>query len=436
MVKCIYIDKFRDNNGNIEGYKLQDENGRQIDIESKQLKQLIFTNQIAVENLQLTADGRLIDTRDKNKEIKIKCHTVNKDRCNLVLKQDKKSYLLKSYDTLSNRVELTKNPAEAMLKTKEEFESILKKSMNNCILIQYTGYEIKLCDRAIQVIKKISAKLNIDIDYCIPEIVQNEDKRVVSTSFNIKTDNSDFRLDLYITNNNAEFQIIINSELDGLKALSDKYYKLDENGVRQLLFDIEIINQTSNKNITKKSCNKEQFNEEPCNKTIYYTLSYESESNPKKCGFFTAESLTQRDKSVGLSLNLIDAAKLTREEAEKLIFSDNCKDLRETGKLKIIGYTPYAANCCDIAIKELRKIAMEIDVEIQSVVITTKYREGVLGFNLNLGKDCLIVLVGNKENTHLVLDAHNNREEHIAEGFSLVDIRLNALKGALMKLKY
>lgn len=61
MLQVKSIQKFRDNNGVIIGYRLQDETGSMQDIESDKLKELIRYHQISVVNLSLTSDNRLID---------------------------------------------------------------------------------------------------------------------------------------------------------------------------------------------------------------------------------------------------------------------------------------------------------------------------------------------------------------------------------------
>ena len=58
-VKCIY--KFRDNNGNIKGYKLQSDDGALYDVWANKLKEAIRDGRVCVENLTLTADNRLVD---------------------------------------------------------------------------------------------------------------------------------------------------------------------------------------------------------------------------------------------------------------------------------------------------------------------------------------------------------------------------------------
>lgn len=62
-VKC--IQKFRDKNNHIYGYRLQDINGKTQDVKPENLKQAIRCNQIHVINLALTSDNRLVDSSEK-----------------------------------------------------------------------------------------------------------------------------------------------------------------------------------------------------------------------------------------------------------------------------------------------------------------------------------------------------------------------------------
>ena len=63
-VKC--IDKFRDGNGKIFGYRLIDLNGVTQDVMADNLKNAIHNKEVNVVNLTLTSDGRLIDTIEKS----------------------------------------------------------------------------------------------------------------------------------------------------------------------------------------------------------------------------------------------------------------------------------------------------------------------------------------------------------------------------------
>lgn len=60
-VKC--IQKFRDRNNKIYGYRLQDSNGYTKDVRPEDLKAAIANNKVSVVNLTLTSDGRLLDKK-------------------------------------------------------------------------------------------------------------------------------------------------------------------------------------------------------------------------------------------------------------------------------------------------------------------------------------------------------------------------------------
>ena len=60
MIKCTCIYKYRDEKGNIKGYKLKDKHGAIQDISSTDLKNAIRAAQIEVDNLTLTSDNRLM----------------------------------------------------------------------------------------------------------------------------------------------------------------------------------------------------------------------------------------------------------------------------------------------------------------------------------------------------------------------------------------
>lgn len=62
-VKC--IQKFKKNN-KIYGYRLQDAQGNIKDIDTDKLKYAIRNNKMAVSNLTLTSDNRLIESKVKN----------------------------------------------------------------------------------------------------------------------------------------------------------------------------------------------------------------------------------------------------------------------------------------------------------------------------------------------------------------------------------
>jgi hypothetical protein len=67
QVKC--IEKFRDKNNTIVGYRLADINGKTIDVKPDTLKNFIRTGQINVVNLTLTSDNRLLSCETKQSEL-------------------------------------------------------------------------------------------------------------------------------------------------------------------------------------------------------------------------------------------------------------------------------------------------------------------------------------------------------------------------------
>lgn len=72
MINIRCIQKYRDNNNKIVGYLLQSEDGVTKSMTPHELKHLMLTNQVHVENMKLTTDEKLIeDTSYKSQ------HSVN-----------------------------------------------------------------------------------------------------------------------------------------------------------------------------------------------------------------------------------------------------------------------------------------------------------------------------------------------------------------------
>ena len=65
MIQAKCIQKFRDNNNHIYGYRLIDINGQTQNVYADRLKMAIKQNLIHVVNLRLTSDYRLVDTTEK-----------------------------------------------------------------------------------------------------------------------------------------------------------------------------------------------------------------------------------------------------------------------------------------------------------------------------------------------------------------------------------
>lgn len=70
MIQAKCIQKFRDKNNHIYGYRLQDINGKTQDVRPDNLKQAIANKQIHVVNLTLTSDNRLVDTTEHHLQSK------------------------------------------------------------------------------------------------------------------------------------------------------------------------------------------------------------------------------------------------------------------------------------------------------------------------------------------------------------------------------
>ena len=68
MIQAKCIQKFRDKNNHIYGYRLQDKKGQVLDVKPDKLKQAIKNNQITIINLTLTADNRLIDIKSQHQQ--------------------------------------------------------------------------------------------------------------------------------------------------------------------------------------------------------------------------------------------------------------------------------------------------------------------------------------------------------------------------------
>ena len=74
MIQAKCIQKFRDKQGKIYGYRLQDINGQVQDVQPENLKTAIKNKQIHIVNLRLTTDNRLVDTTEKQ----LKCKELGK----------------------------------------------------------------------------------------------------------------------------------------------------------------------------------------------------------------------------------------------------------------------------------------------------------------------------------------------------------------------
>ena len=81
MVRSVCINKVRDKNNIIIGYNLTDRTGKTAYIDAKNVKSAIASGKIAVDNLKLTSDGRLISVNPDNTND-------NKDRSEINIKTE------------------------------------------------------------------------------------------------------------------------------------------------------------------------------------------------------------------------------------------------------------------------------------------------------------------------------------------------------------
>ena len=65
MVTARCIQRFRNKNGQIYGYRLQDQTGKTIDVSPENLKQAMIDNVLNLTNLELTKDNRIIQVMEK-----------------------------------------------------------------------------------------------------------------------------------------------------------------------------------------------------------------------------------------------------------------------------------------------------------------------------------------------------------------------------------
>lgn len=101
MIQAKCIQKFRDKQNKIIGYRLQDINGQTQDVTPEILKKAIFNNQISVVNLTLTSDNRLVDSKEddnirKNIDVKTK-ESIYKYILSMMYNIEKSGILQKTY---------------------------------------------------------------------------------------------------------------------------------------------------------------------------------------------------------------------------------------------------------------------------------------------------------------------------------------------------
>ena len=68
MIKVMCVQRFTNNRNQIYGYRIQDQQGKVMDIDATQLKVAIANNRISVINIRLTSDNRLLPVKPDNEQ--------------------------------------------------------------------------------------------------------------------------------------------------------------------------------------------------------------------------------------------------------------------------------------------------------------------------------------------------------------------------------
>lgn len=175
MITCKCIQKFRDKNNVIYGYRLVDSNGNTRDIVPDQLKQAIKNKQVYVNNLTLTADNRLIDKsidQPQNKKVLSKETEVTKpvatgDKTN----KDKSIIHVTKHQPLFHTGIIEKLPTCTQLKFKvvESFDGFLAKAKVLGVdinIVKLTDDIYMIEDKnAVIIISKIPVRILEDNEY-------------------------------------------------------------------------------------------------------------------------------------------------------------------------------------------------------------------------------------------------------------------------------
>lgn len=121
VVKCKCIEKFRNKQGRIHAYRLQDNEGTIKDMVPEMLKIAIKENQITVTNLKLTSDNRLIDTKEQTvKQVKQEKALTFAEKKELALKLATKVYRLLGCEDNIVEIKAFDNSTETILDKRYE----------------------------------------------------------------------------------------------------------------------------------------------------------------------------------------------------------------------------------------------------------------------------------------------------------------------------
>ena len=100
MVQAKCIEKIRDKNNNIIGYKIVDKNKNAVAVKSDRLKEVIRSGQLEVINLALTSDNRIIDKKPDIPSKSIPTHSKSNINAEVILvKVNALGYTITTFDT-------------------------------------------------------------------------------------------------------------------------------------------------------------------------------------------------------------------------------------------------------------------------------------------------------------------------------------------------
>lgn len=113
MITLTCIEKFKKNN-KIYGYRVQDQQGNIRDVTSEQLKSAILNQQVAINNLTLTSDGRLVDYSQLDKS-----------------KNNTDEKLMEEYNKLKGEYDRLKETYNKLIKIVDKEHDIHKEILSN-----------------------------------------------------------------------------------------------------------------------------------------------------------------------------------------------------------------------------------------------------------------------------------------------------------------
>lgn len=210
MIQAKCIQKFRDKNNHIYGYRLQDINGQTQDFKPENLKQAIINKQINVINLTLTSDMRLVDkSEDKLKSTKL-CKKYSCEGIQSTKKQNNAINLFdKMPDIIVEAAEKLDNVMEfALCRDRGEDDDfneytmeILEQMVNDyAILINYTNNYNSIYDIETDVIKKSNDKFRSLRHWALALLILDKNiNNIIQNILNKHNTDGDFRALVFLT---------------------------------------------------------------------------------------------------------------------------------------------------------------------------------------------------------------------------------------------